>query len=821
MQAVPGVPQAGLGQFLELFKMQFLMKMMNGDGRQTTSGSLWTMVILFFWDQFAKSAPAMFALAYAYVQRTYFPDQKAIKDLPLMPSTQQPPPQKTTQACIQFERTVDTKAVDPRIEAVMHHVCTLPDVRSLRYNGVEMIPNFKDMIMIDNDIWFEILNPQLNPMVSSTANGGQAPKQEPILYRLSTYDHDITWLHKFVEQAMERFEQEKKNKLGSESYYFDHITGVAGPYRNPLSPSHCTFSKSKFQSNRVLNNVYLRQIDELAERVQFFMRRRDWYDAKGIPHTLGIVMYGHPGCGKTSTIKAIANETKRHIFNISLGAIKTKEAIKDLFYNDNVNILQDGKMEMLNIPIKQRVYVIEDIDAMDSVVVKRSAEDTEKEQERKLKLDAEIEWLKQTQGKDVAQRMIQGKDEKEEDKLDLATLLNVLDGVRETPGRIIILSTNYPERLDEALLRPGRFDMMLEFEKHNAQVLKLHLERHYDTKLTDAQWKRINIPALHFKWTPAEVSQILFRRIGNVDLAIDDLVKEDPKQLFKFSQLSKEQKATEEVKCTEDNEGTDLTALLDIQDKVSEPSKPSVELLNPSYELGMIHITPKHSVVVKGSIRELYTEEPIPDEILEKLFADADKELEWLDKECNVLESIKAPHREYLKNVRSSIDVWKNTNSPIKNSSMQEIVSGFYTQQKSWRELHPMNGLHTPMVLKLFNTVELVPHSEEVFTQEQIAVAQDTLQKLNSLLNQQYEITERRLASTSMDETMRNALTRYKEYMTDLSKTLQSKDLIHPVRNLLTYREDLKTFLKAVKMNAEPASKPLKNCFAMIAASEP
>ena len=68
MQAVPGVPQAvGLGQFLELFKMQFLMKMMNGDGRQTTAGSLWTMVILFFWDQFAKSAPGLIALAYAYI----------------------------------------------------------------------------------------------------------------------------------------------------------------------------------------------------------------------------------------------------------------------------------------------------------------------------------------------------------------------------------------------------------------------------------------------------------------------------------------------------------------------------------------------------------------------------------------------------------------------------------------------------------------------------------------------------------------------------------------------------------------------------------
>ena len=74
--------------------------------------------------------------------------------------------------------------------------------------------------------------------------------------------------------------------------------------------------------------------------------------------------------------------------------------------------------------------------------------------------------------------MMSGKKTTNTDELDLATLLNVLDGVRETPGRIIILSTNFPERLDEALLRPGRFDMMLEFEKHSCEVLKQHLERH-------------------------------------------------------------------------------------------------------------------------------------------------------------------------------------------------------------------------------------------------------------------------------------------------------------------------------------------------------
>merc|ERR1719476_335954 len=44
------------------------------------------------------------------------------------------------------------------------------------------------------------------------------------------------------------------------------------------------------------------------------------------------------------------------------------------------------------------------------------------------------------------------------DKLNLSGLLNVLDGVVDTPERILIMTTNHPEQLDPALIRPGRID---------------------------------------------------------------------------------------------------------------------------------------------------------------------------------------------------------------------------------------------------------------------------------------------------------------------------------------------------------------------------
>lgn len=274
-----------MNQMIELFKMQYLMKFMSGSSDGKAGGpSILSMAVLMGFDQAVKYIPLFIASIWLWIQGTAIGlwafHQLGIrnpkKDEPLMPllAQQPPPPQKSIRAFIQFERHPE-KATDPRIDAVMHHVCTLPDVRSLRYNGVEMIPNFKDMLMIDSDVWFEIINPgSTNQQMPSLGLSGSSSKEvrvEPILYRLSTYDHDITWLHKFVETSMERFEQEKKNKLGSETYYFDQMTG-GGQFSNPTPRNGILFTKSKFTSNRTLNNVYLRQIDDLKQRVEFFMR---------------------------------------------------------------------------------------------------------------------------------------------------------------------------------------------------------------------------------------------------------------------------------------------------------------------------------------------------------------------------------------------------------------------------------------------------------------------------------------------------------------------------------------------------------------------
>ena len=54
-----------------------------------------------------------------------------------------------------------------------------------------------------------------------------------------------------------------------------------------------------------------------------------------------------------------------------------------------------------------------------------------------------------------------GASQSSSDKLDLAGLLNVLDGVVDSPGRIVVMTSNHPEKLDPALIRPGRVNLKL------------------------------------------------------------------------------------------------------------------------------------------------------------------------------------------------------------------------------------------------------------------------------------------------------------------------------------------------------------------------
>jgi len=102
------------------------------------------------------------------------------------------------------------------------------------------------------------------------------------------------------------------------------------------------------------------------------------------------------------------------------------------------------------------------------------------------------------------------------DELNLSGLLNVLDGVVDTPGRILIMTTNHPEKLDAALIRPGRIDKKLILGYMEPNDVVLMLEHYFQLKLDGIQKERVRKavkgdgtskhPSLRL--TPAQVEQL-------------------------------------------------------------------------------------------------------------------------------------------------------------------------------------------------------------------------------------------------------------------------------------------------------------------------
>merc|ERR1711936_618845 len=274
------------------------------------------------------------------------------------------------------------------------------------------------------------------------------------------------------------------------------------------------YSEFRFESGKTFDNVFYSQKEDILKRLDFFTNNKDWYKQRGIPFTMGFMFYGEPGCGKTSTIKAIANHTQRHIVSVPLNKIKTAKELLNVFYNTNINYK--------DIPLDKRLYVLEDIDAADlkDTVGERSERDKVKdadEEDKDSGKDSPMDMnflglLKNTAAFDKkfgAQ------------KLTLASLLEVLDGVMEMEGRMLIITTNYPEKLDKALIRPGRIDMKVHFGPMNGENI-IRMYKHFFETDSPASVSSSDLPDL--KWTPAEVTQVFLNNMNNPQEALKQLI---------------------------------------------------------------------------------------------------------------------------------------------------------------------------------------------------------------------------------------------------------------------------------------------------------
>lgn len=186
------------------------------------------------------------------------------------------------------------------------------------------------------------------------------------------------------------------------------------------------FEEYNLVTEKNFNNIFFSNKQQLINVLDKFANHLD-NPRLELPQNLGLLFFGPPGCGKTSVIKALAQYTKRHLIMISLKLMNDPNHLKQAICSTIIN--------SKHIQYSKSIIVIEDIDTVD---VNRTNKD-----------------------------------------IDIGTLLNVIDGVIETKGRILIITSNHPDKIDKAILRPGRIDHKIEFNYPDKAIIEEMLQYYY------------------------------------------------------------------------------------------------------------------------------------------------------------------------------------------------------------------------------------------------------------------------------------------------------------------------------------------------------
>ena len=228
------------------------------------------------------------------------------------------------------------------------------------------------------------------------------------------------------------------------------------------------------------------EMDKLLENLKEFINDREMYINVGIPYKFVSLLYGLPGCGKTSTIYGVAS-----YFNCDINVIPLIKGMTDGDVVDAIFTINDNCH--MRSGCERNVIVIEDIDC---IFHERKEGDTNS-------------------------------------GITLQGLLNCMDGFTCSEGSIIFLTANHPEVLDEALLRSCRIDYSLEYNYADEYQTKKIYNKIIPNQKDN--YKKFYNLINHKEYTPAMLQEFLFynRKCENILERMDEfnnIIKKDYKK---------------------------------------------------------------------------------------------------------------------------------------------------------------------------------------------------------------------------------------------------------------------------------------------------